>query len=145
MSYDEATEVVKPTDGSFDLPPSPIAAKLAEVLLGRTNAALAMRCDEIDAAFRKSVAKRVAVGRLVVDERAGNEVSCGRVEQRLDEIHLRCAGRVDVDRKWQATSVGEDHELGSFTAFGLADQFAPFLAGENVPSAKPSRLSLIHI
>ena len=140
---DEATEVVEPTDGAFDLPASSVAAELAEVLLGRADPASAVRSDEVDVAFGEPITQRVAVGRLVVDEHGRDERRGGRVEQRLDKIHLGCAGRVGVDRERQAAGVGEDHDLGPLAPLGLADHLAPFLAGANVPSAKPSRQSIL--
>jgi hypothetical protein len=60
----------------------------------------------------------------------------------LDEIHLGVIGCFDIDCKRQAGRIGEDHNLGSFATFGLANVITPFFAEANVPSANPSCQSI---
>ena len=143
VACDEPLEVMEPTNGAFDDPSASVTPELASVLSWWADAALAVGADEIDALFGEPLAKRIAVGRLIVDECGGDVRSSRLIEQRLDEVHLGVVGRVNIDRDGQALAVGEDHDLGPLSPLGLADAVAPFLEGENVPSAKPSRQSIL--
>jgi hypothetical protein len=44
-------------------------------------------------------------------------------------------GAGDERSQRQSRVIGQDHDLGSLAAFGLADAFPPFFAEANVPSA----------
>lgn len=143
MPYDEPPEVVEPADGAFDFPTASVTPELATVLCPFANTFPTVRADEINASFGKPLAQRIAIGSFVVDQLVGDVGRRRRIQQRLDKIHFGVVGCLDVDRQRQPLGVGQDHDLGPLATLGLADMFAPFLAGENVPSAKPSRQSIL--
>lgn len=129
---------MQPADRALDLPASTISTKLASVLSGRDSATSAMRTDQFDPSSRQSLAKRVAVGSLVVNQSLGASREYAMIQQRLDERYLVRAGAGDRRREGQTAGVGENHRLSSLSALGLADHFAPFFADEKVPSANVS-------
>jgi len=45
MAYDQATEAADPGNGAFDFPAAAVAAKLAAILGGGSNAASSVRTD----------------------------------------------------------------------------------------------------
>ena len=65
---DEPTEVVQPADSAFDNPASSVASQLAAILGSRSNTALAMRTDEVDASLSQPLSKRVTIGSLVIPD-----------------------------------------------------------------------------
>lgn len=143
VSGDEATKVLEPTDGSFNLPSFSISSKSAAVLFGGADPAAAMRADQLDVACRETVTQFVAVSGFVIDELVRNVVGDSRVEQSLDEGHLCAVGCFDIDGKRETIAVGEGHNLGALAAFGLPNEITPFFAEANVPSANPSVQSIL--
>lgn len=142
VANDESFEAVQPADGAFDNPSTAVASKLTSVLGRWSNTIAAVRTDEIDAPIGQPLAERIAVGGLVVDELIGDVSCCRRIQKWFDKIYFGMIGSFDVDCQRQALPVREDHDLGSLAALGLTYAIAPFLAGENVPSAKPSCQSI---
>lgn len=142
MSYDESAEAVQPRNGAFDDPTPAVPAEFATILSGRPDTFLSMRADEINASLGQTISQRIGIRRFVVDQQVRDVICRRRVQQRLNQIHLGVVCRIDINGQRQAASIGQDHDLGSLAALGLADVFTPFFAGANVPSAKPSRQSI---
>lgn len=149
VTSDEPTEVLEPANGALDLPAAAVAAELSAVLRGRLLAVLPVRGHQFHSAFRQPCAKRVAVGRRIVDQAARLGAQNAPIQERFDQRHFMGTGAGDFGTERKTAAVDENHGLGAFAALGLADTGAPFFAEENVPSAiascqwmRPRRSSL---
>lgn len=142
VSCDEAAKVLEPADRSLYFPASPIAPKLPAVLRSRFATSPAMGADQLDTASGQPGSQRIAVGRPVVDQPLRTAAKNSLVDQRFDKIDFCWTGTGNGCRKRNAVTVGENHGLGSLASFRLPDQFSPFFADENVPSAIVSLRSI---
>ena len=97
----QATEVLKPREETFDFPASPVATQWTTVLRDGLASATAMWSDHLDASFfgEASVQSVTVVG-LVPNEPLGKLVHEARVQGRLDESHFMraSAGCVNGER-----------------------------------------------
>ena len=137
------SEVLKPTDRSFDLPASFVSSQCTTILGWWLVSIAFMGSDELGASFLQSESQRIAVSSLVVDQLARSTLYDAIGEQRLDEIDFVGASTFDQITTRRPLAVREQHNLGAFAAFGLAYAKAPFFADENVPSAIDSSRSII--
>lgn len=78
----QPAEGFQPAAGVLDDPAFAITPEWSAVLVSRTNAVLAMRTVPLDAALGQTLAKRIAIGGLVVDRRVANRRGDRLVEQR---------------------------------------------------------------
>lgn len=138
----KSSEVLKPADGTFDLPSSSVASELATILSSRSCAVALVRSNEVDSAFEKTGSQRVAISSCVVNQLSRPTTHDSVREQRLNKIDFMGAGAFDHVAARRTVAVGQQHDLGAFTAFGLAYAKTPFLADENVPSAMDSSRSI---
>lgn len=138
VARDQSPEVLQPADRSLDFPASSISTKAAAVLGPRFFAIASVRADQLDALASQPLAQRIAVGGQIVDQTFGAPPEKASFQQGLDQSDFMGAGAGDRRSQRDPAAVGEHHDLGSLAAFGLADQIAPFFAGENVPSANDS-------
>ena len=132
VADDQPSKVLQPTVGAFDFPSAAEAAQLATVLQRRTAAVLAMRADQIDAPAGQALPKWVA---------SLSATQPTVVEQRFNQGDLGGKCAVDLHRQRRPLRVGQNPDLGSLAALGLADQCAPPFALANAPSAKASSTS----
>lgn len=137
----QSTEVLEPADRSLDFPTSSVTTETSAVLRRRLLAIAPVRADEFYALASQSFAQGIAVGGEVVDQPLRPPTNDALRQQRLNQRHLVRTSAGDGRSQREAATVGEHHDLGSLAAFGLADQFAPFFAEENVPSANVSERS----
>jgi hypothetical protein len=135
VADNEPTVIEQPTDRSLDLPPAFVSPKWASILGRRSFASSPVRTDQFDAALGQSFSQRVAVGSSVIDQAFGTLSQYPLLQERFDQRNFRRAGAGDVDTQRGAAGVDQEHDLRPFASLGLADARAPFLAGENVPSA----------
>jgi hypothetical protein len=135
----QTTEVLEPGEEPLDLPAFFIPAQGSAVLAGRLGAVVPVRRDQFDAPFlsQRSV-EGIAVVSLVADELLRHLRQKTRFQRRFHEGDFMRAGTGDVHGDRKTGSVRKAHDFGAFAPFGLAHTIAPFLAGANVPSIKPS-------
>ena len=139
----KSPKVLKPADGSLDLPASLVTSECSAVLSGRLGSIAFVGSDEFGATFSQTSSQGVAVSGLVVDQLARPTANGPIGEQRLDESHFMGTGTFNHVAARRAIAVGQQHDLGAFSAFGLAYTKAPFFADENVPSAIDSSWSIL--
>lgn len=146
----ESSEVSEPRDGAFDFPPFSVSSEWATILGIGLLAVFAMGTDQFDAALLQPVAQGVAVVGAVGDQARGVAARASGLavadldgaERLLDERDFRRAGRVDGHAQRNSLAICQNHKLCALSALGLADAFAPFFAGANVPSMKHSSQSM---
>jgi hypothetical protein len=129
------SKVLEPTHGPFNFPSLPVSAEFSPVLSWRLVASSLMWRDEFRSAFLQPSAKRIAVGRLVVDQATDSSSQNAFVQQVFDQTDVVSAGGRDGATQGKTVAVGEQHCLRSLAALGLANVFTPFFAAENVASA----------
>jgi len=129
---------LEPTDRSLHFPATAISSQRSPVLCETFDAVAAVGTNQLNAAFGQPCPQRIAVGGQIVDQTTRLPSKHTPLQKRLDQIYFirSGAGRVDSQRKTMA--VGENHDLRSLAALGLAHLFTPFFADEKVPSAKDS-------
>jgi hypothetical protein len=127
--------IEQPTDRSLDLPATFISAKGPSILSRGPFASSSMRTDQFDAPLGQSFPQRVAVGGSIIDQSFGTLAQNPLFQERFNQLDFRRAGTGDVDTQRSAAGVDQEHDLRPFASLGLANARAPFLAGENVPSA----------
>jgi len=143
IPHNQPTEVVKPSEQPFDLPPSSIPSQWATILAGRFASATSMRSDQLHVSFfGQSRIQRVAVIGLVSHHPLGQFVQNTRIQRRLDPRYFMRARAADVHGERKTMSVCKAHDFGAFAPLGLAHTIAPFFAGAKVPSMKPSLRSM---
>jgi hypothetical protein len=135
VAGDESSEVVEPTNRPFDFPATTVASQFTPILQGSCFAILAMGRYQLNSPPCQPLTQRIAVGGAIVEQSFGESPQDTLGQERLNECHFVRSGIGDEGPEGQATAIDEHHDLGAFAAFGLADQFAPFFAEENVPSA----------
>lgn len=142
IASDQATEVLQPANRAFNLPSPKITSEASSVLGGRLLSVLSMRTDQLDPPSSKPFSQRIAIGSRIVNQTLRSAAKLSFAQQRFDERHFMRAGTGNGRREGQSVGIGENHDFGSFAAFGFADHFAPFFADENVPSASVSLRSI---
>jgi hypothetical protein len=105
-----------------------------------------MRIDQFDPVLLQPQPRRVAVGRLVVDQPSWLHPRTARarsrnsylLERRLDERDFRRGRWGNTNSCRYTPAVCHHHELCTLSAFGFADVGVHCFAGENVPSLNVS-------
>lgn len=138
----KSPEVLQPADGSFNFPSFAVSPEFSAILCWRFNTVAFVRSNQVDAAFEQTKAQRVTISCGVVDQLSGPTMNDPVCEQRLDEIDFMRTGTLDHVAARRTVAIDQQHDLGTFAAFGLAYAKAPFLADENVPSAMDSSRSI---
>ena len=139
----KSSEVLKPTDGSFNFPSSFVASKFPSVLSRRFDSISFVRSNQICAAFSQTTSQRIAVGGSIIDQGSRAPMDRPIFEQRLNQIHFMRTGAFDQVATRRALAVCEQHDFRTFAAFGLTYTKPPFFAVENVPSAMDSSRSIL--
>ena len=143
VTNNKPTEVLKPGEKPFSLPSLFVATQCSAILSRLLTPVTLMRSDHLDIAFlRQPLIKFVAVISLITNYLLRNILKKTSIKGIINKCYLMWAstGCVNGDRK--TASVCKAHNLGSFAPFGLAHTIAPFFAGANVPSIKPSLKSM---
>jgi hypothetical protein len=84
-----------------------------------------MRADEIDSPLDEPVAQHVAVGRLVVDQPRRDVVGRCLVQERLNEVNLGDAGRLELGRQGKALEVEPQPGCRASQAWTSSERIAP--------------------
>ena len=140
----ETTEVTEPCERAFD--DVTLRVELGQrsgILEGTSLPVLPIRCDQFDVSLQKPLAKRIAVGRPIVDDTLGFHARPSRATARhgdcvqglFDEFDFRGGRRVQEVSHRNTLAVDHHHPLRSLAAFGLSDGGAPFFAEAKLPSA----------
>ena len=139
----KATEVLQPSKEPLNFPAAFVSPQRSAVL-GRPFAAIGpMRSNHLHVTFgSQPPVQLVAVIGLVTHQTLRQFVQEASVQRSIDQGHFMwaSAGRANGERK--TFSVCKAHDFGPFAAFGLAHTIAPFFAGANVASMKPSLRSI---
>jgi hypothetical protein len=132
----------QPAVQAFNLPSPLVSPQRPTILRFRSGAVATMWSDHLDATLSQCSIQRVRVIRLVANQAFGFIRHKTGVNRGLNKFGFvrRSTRYVNGDRK--ASAVCNCHDLAPFTALGLADGSAPFLAGTNVPSIKHSAKSI---
>ena len=143
ISHNQSPKVLQPCKQSFDLPTTFVATQLSSVLCCWLNPVRLVRCDKFHASFiRQLLVKLVRVVGPVADNFLRQIFRHASVESFFDQRYFMRRSAACVHGERNTLSVAKAHDFGTFAAFGLADSVAPFLAGANVPSMKPSLRSI---
>ena len=145
-SHQEPSEVAQPRERPLDLPAASIPPQRTTVLGGWFLPVTPMRRDQFDRSFRQTLAQRITVVGLVRDHalrllawstrttpRDGD-----RRQGRLQQVHFRRRGRVQVDSQRNTLTVDHHHPLCAFPPLGFAHSRPPFFAEAKLPSANVS-------
>ena len=137
-SYDP-TEVVQPSDGSFDGPSPSVSSELSTVLQRMPFSLSAVGTDQINAVRMKPFTQSVTIGSFIIDQALDLWFADDAfLKQRFNESDLVSIGAFNVDGQGNSLGVDKQHDLCSLAATCRADAFTPFFADANVPSAKHS-------
>src|SRR5262245_46659118 len=101
VSSDETSKVLEPADRPLHFPASTEVAQLPSVLGRRFYSSATVTTDQFNAPTFQSVAKRIAISRLVVDQTTRLLSQNALFEERLDQRHFVGAGtrRVGAQRE----------------------------------------------
>ena len=145
MAYKQSAELTEPRVGTFDDPTSLVASELPSVFVTPMLAVLAVRNDEVDAAFCQPFAQRVGVVGAVGDHpfRLRSRSTFGPGDFDLGERGFRKCnfsrrGTFKPNSQRKTATVDQYHPLRSLAALGFTDRGAPFLAGAKLPSRNAS-------
>ena len=133
VSNQEPTELAKPGVGSFDNSAALIAAEFSSVAVATLLVVLAIRNNQLDAAFLKPLAQRVGVIGTVSDDtfRLLSRTALGPGDFDLGERGLRkrsfsWRGTFVPNSQWKTAAVDQNHPLCALAALGFANGGAPF-------------------
>jgi hypothetical protein len=139
--------VAEPGERALHLPSSLVSSQFSAIGVRRLPAVVApIRHDQLDATLQQPRPQRVAVVALVRDDplrifprAASASARYGDpFDRRLQQLHFRRTGRVQVVPQRNSFAVDHHHPLRALAAFGLADAEPPFFAGAKLPSIKAS-------
>ena len=143
VPHNQPSKVLQPCKQSLDLPSTFVASQLSAVLRSRLNPVRLVRRDKLHVSFISQLLIKLV---RVVGPVANNflrQIFChAGVESFFHKRYFMRRSAACVHGERNTLSVAKAHDFGAFAAFGLADSVAPFLAGANVPSMKPSLRSM---
>jgi len=143
VTSNKSPEVFEPADGTLNLPPAFVSSEFATILSRLFDAGLSMRRNKVDASFFEAGSQRIAVCRSVIDQTSWSTTNDALLQQRFDQRDFVRTRTFDHCAARQTAAIDQHHDLGSLARFGFAYAKAPFLAGENVPSAIDSSRSTL--
>ena len=141
VSRYQSPEILKPTDGTFDFPSAFDSPQFPSVLSRRFGAVRAMFGDQLDSHFLESGSQGIAIGGGVIQQSPRLISQNAIFDQRFDQSNFVRASAGDLSGARKPVGIDQEHDLGPFASLGLPYAFAPFFAGENVPSAIVSEKS----
>ena len=145
MANKESAEPAEPSVGAFDDPASFVSPELPAALVAPELAVLAVRNDEVDAAFLEPFPQRIGVVGAVGDHSfrllsrsafGARDLDLGERGFRKRKFSRRGTFKPNSQRKTAA--VDQYHSLRPLAALGFTDCGAPFLAGAKLPSRNVS-------
>ena len=145
MAYQQAAELAKPCIGSFDDPPSLIAAQFAPVFVTPMLVVPPIRRNQLDAPLLQPLPQWVRVVGPVGDHSFGllprtafgpRDADFGECGFRKRSFSRRGTFKPNSQRK--TLTVDQYHPLRALATLGFTDCGAPFLAGAKLPSRKAS-------
>jgi len=141
VANNQASEVLQPSVGAFNNPAVAVTPQMPPILMRRFGIILSSRDDGQHAATFDQLSCFIAVVAFVRNQAFWLNFLTGnfqRIQSRLKEFNFRGRSRLNMQSNRDSLPVYHQHQLRAFASFGLADEFAPFLALLNVPSTKHS-------
>ena len=139
----KTTKVLKPCEEPFNLPAFLISPQYPTVLSHRFDSVSFMGSNKLNASFLgQAIIQRIAIICHIPDYLFRHVFQKTGIKSIFDQRYFMrtSTGCANGDRKTE--SVCDAHNLGSLALFGFTHTVAPFLAGANVPSIKPSLMSI---
>ena len=143
ISDNQPSEILKPSEKSFNFPTAFIPPQLSSVLSFWLFPAAPVRGDHLNTIlFQNIFIEIIAVIRFVTDKFFRHSGDKEAVKRHFGQLHLmgRSTCKANGDRK--TGSVRNGHDPAPFAAFCPTDRTAPFFAGTKLPSINASRISM---
>ena len=142
----KTSKVANPADRAFDFPAASIPSQFAPVLHFRLPSILSMGTNQFDSASSQTFSQGIGIGgrvvnqpfRLLTGSAAAFAWNRHRFQSRFNQRDFVRRGRGKLNSQRHTLAIRHHHKLCTLSAFGFSHVFAPFFAGENVPSAKHS-------
>jgi hypothetical protein len=145
MADKQSAELTEPCVGSLDDPSALVAPEFSAVFVLSLLAVLAVRNDEVDAAFLQPFAQRIGVVGAVGNHpfRLGSRPAFRAGDFDLGERGFRKRnfsrrGTFEPNSQRKTATVDQYHPLRALAALGFTDGGAPFFAGAKLPSRNVS-------
>lgn len=128
----EPSVVLQPGDRALDGLSSLAATQRSTILsLVLGESIRSMRRDEFDAALGEDLVERIAIVGIVADDTVGQRFRNHEVEELLCEMTFGAIRESRVDRRREAVSIEQDHDLHAFADSRESDAIASaFRLGE---------------
>ena len=139
----QSTKVLQPCKKAFDFPSPSVSTQCSTILSGRFTSIALMRCDHLHTSFfRQAFIQFITIVSFVTDQMLRQFFQKTSLQGVINKCYFMRASTGGVNGERKTASVCKAHNFGTFTAFGLSHTIAPFFAGANVPSMKPSLRSI---
>jgi len=143
ITNNKTTKVLKPCKQTFNLPSLPVSPQYSPILSSRFDTVNFMRSYQFNSSLpSQTFIKLIAVISSIAYKFFRDIVQKTGIKSHVNKRYFMRAGTCCVNGDRKTESVCKAHNFGSFAPFGLAHTIAPFLAGANVPSIKPSLKSM---
>lgn len=137
VTCDEATIVPQPVERPLDFPSLLVPHEHAAIVRGMDGAAaLAVRCDQLNAVGSEFIPQRVRVGCSIVNQSRRMLFELMLIEQRLNQMDFGMIGCMQVDRLRQALPIDQQHQLGTHANLRGGDGVAPGLITNRFAATK---------
>ena len=145
MTHQQSSELAKPGVGSFDDPTPLVAPQFTPIFVAPMPIVLAVRRDQLDAAFLPSLAQRVRVlGGVgnhpfrLLPRTAFRPRNRDFLERGFRKCNFMRRGTFQPNSQRKTLTVDQYHPLRPLAPLGFPDGRAPFFAGAKLPSRKVS-------
>src|SRR5208282_1570804 len=145
ITHQQSSELAKPGVGSFDDPTPLVATQFAPIFVAPMPIVLAVRRDQLDAAFLQSLAQRVRViggaGNhpfRLLPRTAFRPRNRDFLERGFRKCNFMRRGTFQPNSQRKTLTVDQYHPLRPLAPLGFPDGRAPFFAGAKLPSRKVS-------
>ena len=142
IPHNQLSEVTKPGEQPFNLPPSLVPSEFAPVLGLGLAAVAPVRSNHLNAHLLQLLVKRVRVVGFVSNEPLWSAWSMGCLESVGNKGDFMRRSTFKVYGEWKRRAVCNGHDLCTFAPLGLSNARPPFFATTKVPSMKHSDRSI---
>jgi hypothetical protein len=143
ITHNKSTKVLKPGKQTLNLPSLSVSPQYPTILSRRLDTVALVRSNNFNTSLPgQTYIKSVAVVSSIAYNFVRNTLQKTSIKSFVDKRYFMRAGACCVNGDRKTESVCKAHNFGSFAPFGFAHTIAPFLAGANVPSIKPSLKSM---
>lgn len=142
----KSAEVLQPCKSTLNHPSTLVSTQFTAILILLFLIITPIRAYQLNATLGQSLTKRVAVIASVSNypfrlfSWSATTISghCNLINSRLQQLYLTRRGRIEISTDRDSAAIDHHHPLRTFSAFGLSNTRAPFLAEAKLPSAKVS-------